>query len=83
LRIEGRQAWHFPRADDGAYPYLYPRDSSEAIRQLQTLQTRGATHLLIPRPAFWWKAYYPEFHAYLGAPVVEDESCLIFALNHE
>jgi GT2 family glycosyltransferase len=85
LRLEGRQAWHFPRAADGSYPNLYPAHSGEAIAQIESLRAKGASHLLLPKPAFWWLEHYREFKDHLEQHyplIVRDaETCLIYDLG--
>ena len=54
-----RHGWHFLEKDaiyDGN-----PRDSQQLIVDLESLQSRGATHLVFTANTFWWLEYYPEF----------------------
>lgn len=87
LDLNGRRAWHFPRASDGSYAGHYPRDDSEAIAHLQALRGRGAEYLVLPRTAFWWLNHYPAFQKYLDLECrqVSDEpdTCAVFALTNE
>jgi hypothetical protein len=87
LRLEGRRGWHFPQDEAGRCAHVYPADSAAALAQLESLRARGATHLLIPRPAFWWLDHYRGFGDYLlrqcGPPLHHDASCLIVKLNPE
>jgi 4-amino-4-deoxy-L-arabinose transferase-like glycosyltransferase len=54
-----RHGWHFLEKDaiyDGN-----PRDSQQLIVDLESLRSRGATHLVFTTNTFWWLEYYPEF----------------------
>ena len=54
-----RKGWHFLEKDaiyDGN-----PRDSQQLIVDLESLRSRGATHLVFTTNTFWWLDYYPEF----------------------
>ncbi|MFM9059147.1 MAG: glycosyltransferase [Planctomycetaceae bacterium] len=65
LRHRDREGWHFPRDEGGTYAGWYPACDLAAIAHLETLRTRGATHLLVPEPYAWWLTSYPEFHRHL------------------
>ena len=59
-------------------------DSGEAVRQLEEVRARGAGFLVIPKPAFWWREYYPEFQDHLAKhyrKIGHDDSCLVFDLG--
>ena len=59
-----RHGWHFLEKDaiyDGN-----PRDSQQAIVDLESLRSRGATHLVFTTNTFWWLEYYPEFARHVG-----------------
>jgi len=84
LRLDCRQAWHFPANDEGEYAGYYPADSAEAIDRLEALRARGADFLLFPPCARWWLEHYTEFARYLETRyriVVHEETCLIVSLN--
>ena len=85
LRLGGRDAWHFPRTEDGVYAGHYPSDSGEAIRHLEELRAQGASFLLFPHTALWWLDYYKEFKAHLESRyrvvVRQERTCVIFALR--
>lgn len=66
LRLGGRRAWHFPRADDGGYAGHYPADSAEAVAHLEALRSEGAEYLLFPRTSSWWLDHYPGLESHLG-----------------
>lgn len=84
LDLDGRQTWHFPQAEDGAYAGHYPADSAAAIRHLESLRMKGANFLLLPSTAFWWLDFYREFARHLKrhyrAVIQEDDACQIFTL---
>ena len=65
LDLPGRQGWHFPQTDRGAYAGHHPTDSDEAIAHLEALRAKGADYLLFPNTAFWWLAHYKEFKQHL------------------
>lgn len=82
--LPGRTAWHFPQAEDGRYAGYHPKHSGQAIEHLEHLRVEGASHLLIPRPSFWWLDYYAGFGDHLEAcylPEFRDESCIIYGLS--
>ncbi|HTL56544.1 MAG TPA: glycosyltransferase family 2 protein [Candidatus Limnocylindrales bacterium] len=85
LKLNGHRAWHFPQDASGGYANIYPAGGTEAVAQLETLRTRGADFLLIPKPALWWLEYYSEFREYLEKQcrlsVQDDEACLIYQLG--
>ncbi len=59
-----RKGWHFLEKDaiyDGN-----PRDSQQLIVDLESLRSRGATHLVFTTNTFWWLEYYPEFARHVG-----------------
>lgn len=60
-----RCGWHFPRQANGDYAGYHPADSQQAIAHLEELRNAGATHLLIPKDAFWWLEFYAEFTQHL------------------
>jgi hypothetical protein len=83
LKLGGRDGWHFPRDEHGAWAGYYPADSADAIAHLDALQARGAQYLVFPPAAFWWLESYPEFAQYLERhhrPLVRGDECLIFDL---
>ena len=58
-----RKGWHFPEQHgmwEGG-----PRDSEQAIVDLEQLRTRGASYFVFPRDTFWWLNYYTGFAQYL------------------
>ena len=84
LQVEGRDAWHFPRNDDGTYQGEHPADSAEAVALLEAQRDNGAAYLAIPSSQQWWLYEYPAFRGYLEErchTVRSDDGCLIFALD--
>ena len=83
LALKGVDGWHFPRAEDGRYAGFYPATSEDAIAHLEELRALGATHLALPRSAFWWLASYSGLHRHLAAAyeiVRSDENLMVFDL---
>lgn len=83
LRFDNRVAWHFPRLDSGSYAGYHPASSEDAIEHLEALRDRGAGHLLVPAPSFWWRDYYTELFEHLertATPVWDADACVIFEL---
>ena len=86
LDVPGRRGWHFPRGRDGGYAGYYPRDSAVAIRHLEELREQGATHFVLPEPAFWWLEHYAELREHLdriGRRTHDDEDLIIYELGGE
>jgi GT2 family glycosyltransferase len=85
LDLNGRDAWHFPRAEDGGYANCYPVDSSAAIAELEALRDQGGQFIVFPRPAFWWFEHYVEFgqhlHRRYRLMLHQEDTCAIFALG--
>jgi GT2 family glycosyltransferase len=65
LDLNGRRAWHFPRAADGGYAGYYPADSAEAVDRLEGLRAAGAEYLVIPGPSGWWLDHYVGLRGHL------------------
>lgn len=85
MHLGGRQAWHFPRADNGLYAGYHPRTSVDAISHLEHLRAAGADYLLFPATSGWWLDYYDGFHRHLDGRyrrLVDDpDVCVIYALD--
>jgi GT2 family glycosyltransferase len=87
LELEGLRAAHFPQLEGGVYAGYYPRDSAEAIVQLEslTLNGFGADYLLVPETSRWWLDFYDGFagHVRDRSRLVADEpgAGLIFSLR--
>jgi GT2 family glycosyltransferase len=58
-------AGHFPQDADGRYLGHHPRDSGDAIAQLEALREGGAEYLVLPATSFWWLDHYEELAARL------------------
>ena len=77
VSFEGRVGWHFPQAEDGVYAGHHPEDSEVAVRHLEELRVRGATHFVIPATSGWWLDHYADFRRHLEerfAPLAADPS---------
>lgn len=84
LNLNGRRAWHFPRANNGLYAGHYPLDSAAAIEHLETLRANGANYLLMPNTAFWWFDHYPELKEHLDKTykcISTHDCCVIYQLS--
>jgi glycosyltransferase involved in cell wall biosynthesis len=74
LALDGRVGWHFPQAEGGVYAGHHPQDGDVAIRHLEELRARGATHLVIPATSSWWLEHYEDFRRHLDERCVAIES---------
>jgi GT2 family glycosyltransferase len=85
LRVDGRRAWHFPRAENGAYAGHHPADSSEAIARLEDQRAAGASYIAFPATGMWWLDHYEGLRRHLDAnysrSFSEPETCVIFDLR--
>lgn len=85
LDFPGRQGWHFPQTERGAYAGHHPASSEDAIAHLETLRAKGADYLVIPAPSQWWLDHYTEFGEYLDTRFARfrgpEDSFLIYILN--
>jgi GT2 family glycosyltransferase len=83
--IDARQGLHFPQDATGGYLGHHPRDSEDAVAQLETLRATGAEYLVLPSTASWWLEHYAGFGEHLRAryPVTELDDCTIFKLDGE
>jgi hypothetical protein len=85
LALDGRVGWHFPQAEDGLYAGHHPQDSEVAVRHLEELRVRGATHFVIPATSAWWLDHYADFRRHLDdrfTPVtVDPETCVAWDLT--
>jgi glycosyltransferase involved in cell wall biosynthesis len=83
LAFDGRDGWHFPRHSDGKYAGHYPADSEAAIDHLEELRLQGATHLVLPEPAFWWLDHYEGLREHLDSGyrlIRSDDDVIIYDL---
>jgi hypothetical protein len=60
-----RKGWHFTEKD-GIF-YGEPRDSAQAIVDLERLRKRGANFLVFSSDTSWWLDYYQEFRQYVAS----------------
>lgn len=84
VRLDGREGWHFPQAENGTPTGYHPADSRGAIEQLEHLRAKGAGYLLFPSVAFWWLDYYSDFLRHLDERYTRtwnDERCIIYRLE--
>ena len=58
-----RKGWHFMEKN-GIY-YGEPKDSAEAIVDLEELRRRGASYLVLTSNTSWWLDYYEELGQYV------------------
>jgi len=58
-----RKGWHFMERD-GIY-YGEPKDSAQAIVDLEELRKRGASYLVFTSNTSWWLDYYEELGQYV------------------
>jgi hypothetical protein len=73
-----RKGWHFLEKN-GIWNNL-PRDSAEAIANLEQLRSRGAAYLVFPFRTRWWLDYYKEFREHLNATAEPVEVTPRFAI---
>jgi hypothetical protein len=66
-----RKGWHFLEKD-GIYDGE-PRDSAQAIVDLERLRRRGASYLVLTSNTAWWLDYYAELGAHVAATSRIDE----------
>jgi hypothetical protein len=83
--LRDREAWHFPRAENGLYAGYHPRTSSDALEHLEEQRALGAEYLLFPATSLWWLDFYADFRADLDrrfSVVFDDpEVCRIYRLE--
>lgn len=86
LKLDDRDAWHFPQTPEGLWAGHHPASSEEAIEQLERLRERGARYFVLPRTSFWWLDHYAGLDRHLRERyrnVVSDDACRIFDLKGE
>jgi hypothetical protein len=59
------EAGHFPQDPEGRYLGHHPRDSEDAIAQLEALRESGAEYLVLPATSSWWLDHYEGLAAHL------------------
>jgi Phytanoyl-CoA dioxygenase (PhyH) len=85
LELEGREGWHFPRAEDGSFGARLESDE-EAIAMVEDLRDKGARYLAWPGYTIhWFTEEYGQFQEYLEnryETLLRDRgSCVIFDLS--
>jgi len=83
LELTDCHTGHFPQLESGEYSGWHPADAVDAISELETVRSRGAEFLILPRTAFWWLNHYAAFAGHLDAScrlVWRSEECIIYAL---
>jgi glycosyltransferase involved in cell wall biosynthesis len=84
LNLDRCTAWHFPLGKNHQFAGYYPKDSAEAIRELEAVRAKGGGFLLVPKTGFWWLDHYTDFRAHLMNRyrlIHRDESCILFELR--
>jgi hypothetical protein len=84
VRLDRHVGRHFPSLDDSG-SHEYPRDSADAIAQLEDLMREGVRYLVVPATGSWWLEHYGGLRAYLDdhhRPLHDEEDvCVIYALD--
>lgn len=65
IDLDDVEAGHFPQDPQGRYLGHHPRDSKDAIAQLETLRESGSEYLLLPATSSWWLDHYEGLAAHL------------------
>jgi hypothetical protein len=84
LELGHATAWHFPMDTHGQWAGHYPKDSEDAVAQLDAIKRRGADHLLIPRHGFWWLDHYAGLERHLSRhaeEVMKNEDLVCWRLS--
>jgi GT2 family glycosyltransferase len=78
----GVDAGHFPQDAEGRYLGHHPRDSEDALAQLEALRAKGANYLVLPETSFWWLDHYEGLAAHLRGRCAPTELgfCTIYEL---
>jgi hypothetical protein len=84
LAFKGPRGAHFPCDRHGSYAGYYPKDSEAAIAHVAELREQGATHLVLPRTAFWWLDYYEGLRKHLDSAhlrIRSDKDVIVYDLT--
>lgn len=83
VELDGLDGRHFPQSEGGRYVGHHPRDSEDAVSNLESLRADGAQYLVLPSTAFWWLDHYTGFADHLEEryPRTDAEVCSIFRLD--
>ncbi|MDQ3889807.1 MAG: glycosyltransferase, partial [Actinomycetota bacterium] len=65
VRVGPGRGVHFPQDGQGTWAGHHPKDSAEAIAQLDAARRHGARFLYIPCTSLWWLDHYPELRRHL------------------
>jgi GT2 family glycosyltransferase len=85
VRLDEREAAHFPQDESGEYAGYHPADSEAAILELERLRGQGAGFVILPPTAFWWLEHYGRFADHLNERYerIDCETCLIYRLGSD
>jgi glycosyltransferase involved in cell wall biosynthesis len=85
LEQNGRTSWHLPEAAPGRFLGHDPVDGADAIAHVESLRSRRAGFLVLPRPALGWLDRYAELWQHLENRCLgvawHDDTCLIYDLH--
>ena len=73
-----RKGWHFLE-QNGIYDGT-PKNSEQAIADLERLRRQGATHFVFTTPRFWWLESYPELTQHLSETATPLEATTEFKI---
>jgi hypothetical protein len=84
VKLDGRNAWHFPGRDDGGHAPC-PCRGAEAVQEFEDLHGLGADYFLIPRSAYPRFDHDLEFKRHIESryPLVvyQEDASAIYALR--
>ncbi|MEX0585827.1 MAG: glycosyltransferase family 2 protein [Pirellulales bacterium] len=84
LKLNGRQAWHFPCDVEGRFAGWHPADDAQAIDLLEQVRADGAEYLVLPATSMWWLDFYSDWRRHLEAryPALMHDAttCVIYRL---
>lgn len=85
VTFRDRVGWHLPCYDDGRYVGYHPADAADAVRAVDAVVQRGASHLVVPETSAWWLDHYAGLRAHLertGSVVVrEPGTATLFSMS--
>ncbi len=73
----------YPFMERGGSYWGPPPDDETAIREVERLRARGASHVVFCQPAFWWLDYYSGLREHLRSHyrcVLDDDTLVLFDL---
>lgn len=65
LKLDGRQAWHFPTVESSLELTYSVWDTELLLDQLEDLRRQGAQYLLLPASSWSWSARYPRLNRWI------------------